>query len=398
MSETRKPLRLIVPSVDAVTTTSNSAPLTAAHRPYRMGGVTVALLTLTAALATSTSYVIQPELTEVARDLGSSVSTISVAAGSAIVGYLVGLVLLVPLVDHLRSNLLGVGLFVSGVCASTGAQMSTLAGKHASPKHRGRALGTVTAGISAGILLGRILGGAMAEQLGWRHMLLVVAAACVAVGLTALGALPPAEIHASESYRTVLRSMPALLRSERRLRIAATSGALWFFAFSLVWVSVSLALSLPPLNLSPAAVGLYSLAGLAGILATRIAGALADRHGSPRVVLVGLALAFACAITMSFSLQLTPVLLVSLALFDAGLFAAQVANQSRVLSLDPSRPAKFNSTYMAVYFIGGTAGTAVGGSLVSWIGWPGAASIAAAAITIAALITRLAQSKHRPGA
>lgn len=238
----------------------------------------------------------------------------------------------------------------------------------------------------------------MAEQLGWRHMLLVVAAACVAVGLTALGALPPAEIHASESYRTVLRSMPALLRSERRLRIAATSGALWFFAFSLVWVSVSLALSLPPLNLSPAAVGLYSLAGLAGILATRIAGALADRHGSPRVVLVGLALAFACAITMSFSLQLTPVLLVSLALFDAGLFAAQVANQSRVLSLDPSRPAKFNSTYMAVYFIGGTAGTAVGGSLVSWIGWPGAASIAAAAITIAALITRLAQSKHRPGA
>jgi len=74
-----------------------------------MGGVTVALLMVTAALATSTSYVIQPELTEVARDLGSSVSTISVTAGSAIVGYLFGLVLLVPLVDHLRSNLLVAG-------------------------------------------------------------------------------------------------------------------------------------------------------------------------------------------------------------------------------------------------------------------------------------------------
>ncbi len=286
---------------------------------------------------------------------------------------------------------LGVGLFVSGVCASAGAQLSTLAGEHAAPQHRGRALGTLTAGISAGILLGRILGGTMAEQFGWRHTLLVVAAACVAVGGTALGALPRAEVHASERYGSVLRSMPMLLRSDRCLRIAATSGALWFFAFSLVWVSVSLALSLPPLNLSPAAVGLYSLAGLTGILATRCAGTLADRYGSPRVILVGLALAVVCAITMIFSLQLTPVLLVSLALFDAGLFATQVANQSRVPSLDPARPARFNSTYIAVYFVGGAAGTAVGGSLVSWIGWPGAAGVAAAAITAAALVTGLAR-------
>jgi len=374
---------------------------------------------MTAALATSTSYVIQPELTDVARDLGSSVSTISVCAGSAIIGYLVGLVLLVPLVDHLRANLLvagqltvlaaglvfaatapnaalfGAGLFVSGACASTGAQMSTLAGKHAPPQHRGRALGTVTAGISAGILLGRILGGAMADQFGWRHMLLIVAAACIAVAATALGILPRAGIIATESYRSVIRTMPQLFRSDRSLRIAATSGALWFFAFSLIWVSLSLALSLPPLQLSPAVIGLYSLAGLAGILATRIAGTLADRYGSPRVVIAGLALAFVCAITMTFSLQLTPVLLASLALFDAGLFAAQVANQSRVLSLDPARPAKFNSTYMAVYFIGGTAGTAVGGSLVTWIGWNGAASVAAAALTAAALITRLARPGHR---
>jgi MFS family permease len=175
----------------------------------------VCVLAVAAAVATATSYVLQPELPAVARDVGSSLPVIGLVAALPIGGYLCGLALLVPLADRIRSHrlisgqlsvlaaglliaaiaatplVLGAGLFVSGLCASTGAQMSSLAGRYSEPSRRGRAVGTVTAGISAGIVLGRILGGTLADWWGWRAMLLVFAAACLPlpVGTAAGGSL-----------------------------------------------------------------------------------------------------------------------------------------------------------------------------------------------------------------
>jgi predicted MFS family arabinose efflux permease len=106
---------------------------------------------MAAGVATSTSYTVQPELSRIARDLGASLAATSAAAGLPILGYMIGLALLVPLVDHVPARRLlsvqlallglslglvaiatnvaafGAALLVSGICASTGAQMSTLA-------------------------------------------------------------------------------------------------------------------------------------------------------------------------------------------------------------------------------------------------------------------------------
>ena len=265
-----------------------------------------------------------------------------------------------------------------------GAQMSTLAAKHSAPDRQGRALGSVTAGISAGILLGRMVGGGLTDAAGWRAMLLIVAAACLLCAVVGRALLPRQVLHAPGSWLSGLRSAPGLLRAHPDLLIAAVAGALWFFAFSLVWVGVSLALSLPPYGLSPTTIGLYSLAGLAGMAATPLAGRMADRFGSRVVVLTGLALALACTLAIAPGLGFAPLTLAALALFDAGLFAAQVANQRRVIQLDPLRPAQLNSTYMVIYFIGGSLGAAAGGPIVSTLGWPMAAGAAALAI-IAAL-------------
>ena len=370
------------------------------------------MLAVAAAVATSTSYVLQPELPVVARDVGSSVPVIGVVAALPIGGYLFGLALLVPLADRMRSHrlicgqlsvlaiglllaaiaatplVLGAGLFVSGLCASTGAQMSSLAGRYSQASRRGRAVGTVTAGISAGIVLGRVLGGTLADWWGWRAMLLVVAAACLVLALAAAAILPRTAMRPAQSYLAVIRSLPGLLRSSRPLRTSAVAGSLWFFAFSLVWVGLSLALARPPIGLSPARIGVYSLAGLLGVAATRAAGAAADRRGSRTVILAGLAAATVCALAMTGSLRLIPVLLAALAVFDAGLFSAQVANQSTVLGIDPARPAQFNGAYMVVYFIGGTIGTAVGGSLIDLAGWTGIGLTATAALILAASIAR----------
>jgi predicted MFS family arabinose efflux permease len=162
-----------------------------------------------------------------------------------------------------------------------------------------------------------------------------------------------------------------------------------------VWAGLAVALSEPPFSYSPERIGVYAFAGLLGIVATRVSGAWTDRVGARRVIVVGLVMALAATVTLGACLSNAAVTLACLALFDAGLFAAQVANQSTVLAIDPTAPAQYNSAYMLVYFIGGTLGTAFGAAAVGWFGWPATTAIAAGAIAVAMIITVAARPKTR---
>jgi predicted MFS family arabinose efflux permease len=285
--------------------------------------------------------------------------------------------------------LLGAAVGLVGACSAVGASLSSVTGRLAPPRQRGTALGIVTAGISVGVLAGRTVGGWLADEIGWRGMLLTFAAACGLVAVCCLLALPNARGVAERGYLATLRSLPGLFARYPSLRLASVRGSLWFFSFCVVWAGIAVALSEAPFSYSAERIGLYSLAGLSGVLATQAAGRATDRVGARLVILVGLALAGVAAATMGFSLESTVIALICLALFDAGLFAAQVANQSTVLAIDPSAPARFNSAYMLVYFVGGSLGTAAGAAAVEWFGWLSTAAIAAAAIAVAATITVL---------
>jgi predicted MFS family arabinose efflux permease len=391
-----------------------------AHGQPVLRGATVLFMALAAACGTSTIYLLQPAVAEVAGSLHATLAQVGIVLACGPVGYLLGLALLVPLADRIAPAYLlcgqfcalaaallaaagansvwtlGVAVLVAGCSSCVGAQLSSLAGKLAARARRGAVLGTVTAGISAGILLGRIIGGWLAERFGWREMLVLFAVACVAIAVAAVARFPRTSAAPTARYLATLRSIPGLYRTFPALRVAAGTGTLWFFAFCLVWSAIAVALSQPPYSLSPKAIGLYGVAGLLGLAATRVAGGLADRFGSKRVILSGLALAAAAALTLAVALDSPAATLAALALFDAGLFAAQVANQSSVLALDPAAPARFNSAYMLVYFVGGSLGTSAGGALVVWAGWLTTAMVAAGAILLAALITVTANRTVRP--
>ena len=59
---------------------------------------------------------------------------------------------------------------------------------------------------------------------------------------------------------------------ERILRIRAVLALLIFTVFSILWTSLVLPLSAPPLSLSHTAIGAFGLAGVAGALAAAQAG------------------------------------------------------------------------------------------------------------------------------
>ncbi|MFE6647709.1 MFS transporter [Nocardioides sp. NPDC057772] len=374
-------------------------------------------MSVAAALGTATIYPMQPAIADVAESLDSQITAIGIALAFGPIGYMLGLGLLVPLVDRFSparvlaaqfgvlacalvvsavvpdAALLAPAVGLTGACSAVGAGLSSVTGRLAPPRQRATALGMVTAGISAGVLAGRTVGGWLADEIGWRGMLLTFAAACGLVAVCCLLALPNTRGTAERGYLATLRSLPGLFARHRTLRLASLRGSLWFFAFCVVWAGIAVALSEPPFSYSAERIGLYSLAGLSGILATQAAGRATDRVGPRLVILVGLAVAGAAAATISFSLENTVIALICLAIFDAGLFAAQVANQSMVLAIDPSAPARFNSAYMLVYFVGGSLGTAAGAATVEWFGWLSTAMIAAAAVGVAATVTVLERQR-----
>jgi predicted MFS family arabinose efflux permease len=376
-------------------------------------------MSVAAALGTSTIYPMQPAIADVADSLGAQIAAVGFALAFGPIGYMIGLALLVPLVDRFAparvlaaqfgvlacalaasaavptATLLGPVVGVVGACSAVGAGLSSVASRLAPRQRRATVLGIVTAGISAGILAGRIVGGWLADEIGWRGMLLVFATACGLVAVCCLVVLPKSLGTTQRGYLATLRSLPGLFALHSTLRLAALCGSLWFFAFCVIWAGMAVALSEPPFSYPAERIGLYALAGLSGILATQVAGRGSDRFGARRVILVGLVLAGVAAATVGFSLANTVVTLICLAVFDAGLFAAQVANQSAVLAIDPAAPARFNSAYMLVYFVGGSLGTACGAATVERFGWPAAAMIAASAIGVAATITLLAHPPSR---
>lgn len=375
-------------------------------------------MALAAALGTATIYPLQPAIADVAESLHASLATVGVALACGPLGYLAGLGLLVPLVDRFSPRdvlstqfgalaialavnavvgtpwLLGLVVGVIGAGSSVGAQLSSVAGRFANPQRRATTLGIVTAGISAGILTGRIVGGWLNDEIGWRAMFLVFAIACGMLAVSARFILPAAAATATEGYLASLRRLPGLYLRIAALRLAASRGALWFFAFCAVWAGLGVALSEPPFSYSSERIGLYAFAGLLGIVATRVAGAWTDRVGARNVIVVGLVIALSAAATLGACLSSEAITLACLALFDAGLFAAQVANQSTVLAIDPSAPARLNSAYMLVYFIGGTLGTAFGAAAVGWFGWLATTAFAAGAIALAMVITIAARPGH----
>ncbi len=392
---------------------------TGADQDVRLSRAATAVLAVAAGGAIANDYALQPSLATIASDFGVPVALIATLASAAMIGYLVGLALLVPLVDRVspRALIPGqlaalaltlalaaaapspavlIGCFVVvGATTTVAAQSSAVVGKYGNPDRRARGIGAISAGISAGILLSRFVGGILTQWCGWRRALLVFAGFAVLAALGTLPLLPARRPNGSGGYRSSLHMLLSLLRESSRLRRRAGAGMLWFFAFNLVWIGLAVRLAAPPYSLTAERIGLYSLAGTLGLVVTRIAGKLADRIGSRAVIVGGLIMAALSAIVLTVSLGHPAQTAAMLAIFDAGCFAAQVANQASVVAIHPARSGALSAAYLTLYYAAGALGTAIAGMIATRYGWS-AITLGAAAAVIAAAVLAAADSHRTP--
>jgi len=284
-----------------------------------------------------------------------------------------------------------------GLLAVVTQTLVVFAAAIASPTERGRVVGIVTSGIVIGILLARTFAGLLTDLAGWRTVYLVSAAVMLIMVCLFLKVLPTVEREVkSLPYHQLIRSVFTLLKQERTLRIRAVLAMLIFADFSILWTSLVLPLSAPPLALSHSVIGAFGLVGVAGALAAARAGRLADRGYAQRTTGIALALLLISWLFISYLEQSLFALIVGIVLLDLAVQAVHVTNQALILPLRTEARSRLTAGYMIFYSIGSASGSIASTQVYAYFGWEGVSFLGASISAIAILFwaTTLRFTKH----
>jgi predicted MFS family arabinose efflux permease len=383
----------------------------AATTPAALSPAVVLLFAITCGLSVANIYFAQPLLDTMAQDLGITPAMIGIVVTLTQIGYAFGLMLIVPLGDLMERRRLIVaqalltvlaliivgtatnaavlfaGMVLVGLLAVVIQVLVAYAATSATAAERGRTIGTVTSGVVSGILLARFAAGALADLGGWRVVYLTSAALMLVLSALLARALPRdrRQAMAGLSYAKLLHSTVALFVQEPMLRERGVFALLIFASFSVFWSSIVLPLAAPPLSLSHTAIGMLGIAGLAGAVAARHSGSLADRGWGQRTTGLSLLLMLAgwgLIACLHSSLWLV---LAGVVMIDFAVQAIHVTNQSLIVATRPDAASRLIGGYMVFYSVGTGLG-AIGSTIVyasaGWI-W---VCVVGAAISAGALL------------
>jgi predicted MFS family arabinose efflux permease len=362
----------------------------------------IALLAATAGLAVASNYYVQPLLPLIARDLrGQAYAPAGLLVTVSQLGYLTGLLLLVPLGDLIDRRRLASGLMAATgvILLSTSAAGSlwwlitclatlgttsvvtqvavTIAADVAEPAKRGRTVGTVASGALLGVLLARTASGAIAQIVGWRSVYVTSGALVLALAAGLAWRLPDLPPRQRISYHQQFRVAASLLRHSDVVRRSCFYGGATFAAFGLLWATLSPMLAGDPYHYSEGTIGLFGLAAAAGALGAVRGGSWFDRGHGERVGIVAMLLGIVAFGLIAAGRSSLAGLLLGIVLLDFACQLVQVTNQGAIYRLDEAR-SRLTSVYMVSRFAGGVIGSALGSVVFASAGWVASSAVGAA--------------------
>lgn len=345
-------------------------------------------------------YYAQPLLPEIANHFHTSNSRVALVITASQLGYVLGLIFVLPLGDLIkRKGLIVAGLFAGAVALTLIAVVKTLllfevlsliigissvsaqvivplAADLSAPERSGKTVGTVTSGILIGILLARTFSGVTANAFGLTGVFVIAAVLLASMALVLFRMLPNvAPRQKDDGLAEILKSTFSIFLEHRALQIRAAYGFTSFCAFTLLWTSLSFFLASPSYGYSPSSIGLFGLLGVAGATAARITGSAADSGKVRLATGTGGALIVISFVAMHFFGTTLWLLGLGIILLDAGAMIVHVSNQSVIYKVVPSARSRINSSYMTLYFLGGGVGSAIAGVAWQQGGW-GATTLA----------------------
>jgi MFS transporter, YNFM family, putative membrane transport protein len=276
---------------------------------------------------------------------------------------------------------------VQGLCMASAFGL-TLAhlGEKFTAEQTANAFAAYITGNVASNFVGRLIAVAVVDHAGLAANFIVFAALNI-TGAALAYATVPRRLTLASPTKTAMAMTEAWsdhLR-QREMRAAFGIGFCILFAFIGTFTYINFVLVSPPLSVGMMTLGFIYFVFLPSILTTPLAGPIGQRIGHQRALQLGLGIAVAglpLLVTPRLSAVLAGMMLVAVGTFFAQAlatgFVGRAAKQSRAAA---------SGLYLASYFSGGLAGSAVLGQIFDRFGWAACVAGVGTALLVAALLT-----------
>lgn len=367
------------------------------------------LLSIVSGLAIANVYYNQPLLAQMGRNLQVSEHQIGIVPSITQMGYVLGLLVLVPLGDRLERRKLIVTVLsllvfaIIGVATAPNLTWLTLASltlgcfsivaqliipmvaQMSSPLERGRTLGMLMSGLSLSLVFARTLSGFVGETFGWRSIYWLSAGLIVTLAITVREKLPIIPPASQLSYFKLMGSILQLIREQPVLREASLNIALIFASFNAFWSTMIFFLE-SAYHYDGKVAGLFGFVGIIGALVTPLIGRLADQYTPRKIISYSIALAITAFTILAIAGTYLSGLIIGVLFLFLGMHSAYILNQIRIYSLVPNAESRLNTVYMVTNYTGGAIGSFLGAVGWSLWQWHGVCAVAITLIGLAAIV------------
>jgi predicted MFS family arabinose efflux permease len=378
----------------------------------------ITLMAFAVGVMAANIYYTQPILSLIAHSLGMRPDAAGLVMTLTQIGYGLGVLFIVPLGDLVENKKLILTMIIITIFAEVALgssqslipymMASVLVGVGASAvqiivpytthlfdrAERGHIIGSLMSGLMLGIMLSRPLSSLLTDMISMHAIFYFSAGLMTLLLLKLYKALPERSPEATTlKYNQLIWSMKDLVVKTPTLQRRAIYQAFMFGAFCLFWTVVPFML-VNTFHFTQVGVAAFALAGLAGAAAAPYAGKLADKGWSRRTTASAFIIGISSFILSHFikteGYVSVILLIIAANLLDAGVSAHLVLGQRAIFMIDPKNQSRLNGLYLAIVYIGGSVGSALGAWSYQHGGWE-MAMLAGLFFPLAALLLFLSE-------
>lgn len=238
------------------------------------------------------------------------------------------------------------------------------------PRGLGGAMGLYISGTAFGGMTGRVVTGILADAVSWQVALATVGTAGLAAAAGFIALLPPSRNFTPRPGFSLHYHLAAWSDhlANPALRLLFAIGFLTMGAFVAIYNYAGFRLVAPPYNLDQSAIGLIFTAYLFGIVASSVAGGLADRLGRRAVLPVGI-MTTTAGVCLTLGDGLASII-AGIAVVTFGFFATHSVASGWIGRIAVDAKGHASSLYLLAYYVGSSVVGSAGGWFWAEGGWP----------------------------
>lgn len=348
----------------------------------------VLLMALTCGLCAGSAYFNQPLIYSIERSLNITTSQAGLTVVIAQIGYMLGLMLLVPLGDFFNKRKLIISLMLfaalSQILLSFSNNLSSLylftffatfaaisaqvlipfASTISPPESSAAIVGKLMSGLVMGIILSRTFAGFVSTYWSWEGVYFTSGIATLAFALMMWKKLPNTTPQTGLSIQGIYGSLWVIAKQNPHLIRRACAGALGFGILSMIFTSMTFVLGNAPYHFTDFEIGIFGLLGVIGIYSSSWSGKTVGRGRENFVAKLCIGLMFFSCIPLYFAQHSLLVYAIGVLMAYFGLTAFHVLNQNLVYRIDLKSRSRINAVYMTIYFTGAAIGSL--GAVYAW--------------------------------